>query len=89
MILHIAKIKSLQILDATFDDVLPLAIKTMSPSLEGLVRNIIRDYFNLNIAEQLNRYNILFTMHIITIRLQCIFLYTSFFNLIGIMGLYC
>ncbi|XP_011157969.1 phosphatidylserine lipase ABHD16A isoform X1 [Solenopsis invicta] len=49
-------IKSL-VLDATFDDVLPLAIKTMSPSLEGLVRNIIRDYFNLNIAEQLNRYN--------------------------------
>lgn len=29
----------------------------MSPSLEGLVRNIIRDYFNLNIVEQLNRYN--------------------------------
>ncbi|XP_036141377.1 phosphatidylserine lipase ABHD16A isoform X2 [Monomorium pharaonis] len=45
------------VLDATFDDVLPLAIKTMSPSLEGLVRNIIRDYFNLNIAEQLNKYN--------------------------------
>lgn len=43
-------------LDATFDDVLPLAVKAMSPSLEGLVRNIIRDYFNLNIAEQLNRY---------------------------------
>ncbi|XP_017792220.1 PREDICTED: protein ABHD16A [Habropoda laboriosa] len=49
-------IKSL-VLDATFDDVLPLAIMTMSSSLEGLVRNIIRDYFNLNIAEQLNRYN--------------------------------
>lgn len=46
----------LQILDATFDDVLPLAIKTMSPSLEGLVRSVIRDYFNLNVAEQLNRY---------------------------------
>jgi len=46
----------LQILDATFDDILPLAIKTMPPSLEGLVRNIIRDHFNLNIAEQLNRY---------------------------------
>ncbi|XP_043585203.1 phosphatidylserine lipase ABHD16A [Bombus pyrosoma] len=45
------------VLDATFDDVLPLAIMTMSSSLEGLVRNIIRDYFNLNIAEQLNRYN--------------------------------
>lgn len=28
----------------------------MFSSLEGLVRNIIRDYFNLNIAEQLNRY---------------------------------
>ncbi|XP_076762895.1 phosphatidylserine lipase ABHD16A isoform X1 [Xylocopa sonorina] len=45
------------ILDATFDDILPLAIMTMSLKLEGLVRNIIRDYFNLNIAEQLNRYN--------------------------------
>ncbi|XP_029160510.1 protein ABHD16A [Nylanderia fulva] len=45
------------VLDATFDDVLPLAIKTMSPSLKGLVRNVIRSYFNLNIAEQLNRYN--------------------------------
>lgn len=45
------------VLDATFDDILPLAIKAMPPSLEGLVRNIIRDYFNLNIAEQLNRYN--------------------------------
>ncbi|XP_066592600.1 phosphatidylserine lipase ABHD16A isoform X2 [Prorops nasuta] len=47
-------IKSL-ILDATFDDVLPLAYATMSSSLEGIVRNVIRDYLNLNIAEQLNR----------------------------------
>ncbi|XP_053994786.1 phosphatidylserine lipase ABHD16A [Hylaeus volcanicus] len=45
------------VLDATFDDILPLATTVMSSSLEGLVRNIIRDYFNLNIAEQLNRYN--------------------------------
>ncbi|EFN89228.1 Protein BAT5 [Harpegnathos saltator] len=45
------------ILDASFDDVLPLAIKTMPPYFEGVVRSIIRDYFNLNIAEQLNRYN--------------------------------
>ncbi|KAG7189789.1 hypothetical protein KM043_017451 [Ampulex compressa] len=45
------------ILDATFDDILPLAIMAMSSSLGGLVRTIIRDYFNLNIAEQLNRYN--------------------------------
>ncbi|XP_033340542.1 phosphatidylserine lipase ABHD16A [Megalopta genalis] len=45
------------VLDATFDDILPLAIMTMSSMLEGLVRSIIRDYFNLNIAEQLIRYN--------------------------------
>ncbi|XP_076169543.1 phosphatidylserine lipase ABHD16A [Ptiloglossa arizonensis] len=45
------------VLDATFDDVLPLAIMTMSSWLKGLVQNIIRDYFNLNIAEQLIRYN--------------------------------
>ncbi|KAH0949059.1 hypothetical protein HN011_000534 [Eciton burchellii] len=45
------------VLDATFDDILPLAIKAMPPLLEGLVRNIIRSYFNLNIVEQLNRYN--------------------------------
>lgn len=56
IIYNLIKITFSQILDATFDDVLPLAIRTMSPSLEGLVRNIIRDYFNLNIAEQLNRY---------------------------------
>lgn len=39
----------------------------MSPSLEGLVRNIIRDYFNLNIAEQLNRYIIYITLQYDTI----------------------
>ncbi|KAM0736562.1 Phosphatidylserine lipase ABHD16A [Formica fusca] len=50
-------IQSLVVLDATFDDIFPLAMKAMPPSLEGLIRNIIRDYFNLNIAEQLNRYN--------------------------------
>ncbi|KAK2575532.1 hypothetical protein KPH14_011252 [Odynerus spinipes] len=48
-------VKSL-VLDATFDDILPLAIMTM-PSLEGLVRNVIKLHFNLNIAEQLNRYD--------------------------------
>lgn len=53
---HYPSIHSL-ILDATFDDILPLAIMTMPPWLEGLVRNIIRDYFNLNIAELLNSYN--------------------------------
>ncbi|XP_047353012.1 phosphatidylserine lipase ABHD16A [Vespa velutina] len=44
------------ILDATFDDILPLAIMTM-PSLKGIVQHVIRLHFNLNIAEQLNRYD--------------------------------
>lgn len=48
-------IKSL-VLDATFDDILPLAIMTM-PILKGLVTNVMRSHFNLNIAEQLNRYD--------------------------------
>ncbi|CAK9829038.1 Phosphatidylserine lipase ABHD16A [Anthophora retusa] len=49
-------IKSL-VLDATFDDILPLGTMVMPSLFEGLVRNIIRNYFNLNIAVQLNRYN--------------------------------
>lgn len=44
------------ILDATFDDVLPLAITRMPRPLEGLVRATVRDHLNLNIAEQLVRY---------------------------------
>ncbi|KAL2742040.1 LOW QUALITY PROTEIN: phosphatidylserine lipase ABHD16A [Vespula maculifrons] len=44
------------ILDATFDDILPLAIMTM-PLLKGIVQHVIRLHFNLNIAEQLNRYD--------------------------------
>ena len=42
-------------LDATFDDVLHLAIARMPTVVEGLVRTIVREYLNLNIAEQLNR----------------------------------
>ncbi|XP_012279505.1 protein ABHD16A isoform X2 [Orussus abietinus] len=45
------------VLDATFDDVLPLAVDRMPTAVEGIVRTIIREYLNLNIAEQLNRYN--------------------------------
>ncbi|KAF7399446.1 hypothetical protein HZH68_008038 [Vespula germanica] len=44
------------ILDATFDDILPLAIMTM-PLFKGIVQHVIRLHFNLNIAEQLNRYD--------------------------------
>ncbi|XP_024946678.1 protein ABHD16A isoform X2 [Cephus cinctus] len=45
------------VLDATFDDILPLAITKMPARLEGLVRTTVREYLNLNVAEQLNRYN--------------------------------
>lgn len=72
-----------QILDATFDDILPLAMTTM-PSFGGLVRNIIRDYFNLNIAEQLNRCSITILGN---------FMYENIFNRsfdsTGIMAVYC
>lgn len=44
------------ILDATFDDVLPLAASKMPPSWEPIVRRTIRGYLNLNNLEQLNRY---------------------------------
>jgi hypothetical protein len=46
-----------QILDASFDDVLPLATSRFPAAWEPLVRNIIRDYMNLNNGEQLIRYN--------------------------------
>ncbi|XP_011495273.1 PREDICTED: abhydrolase domain-containing protein 16A [Ceratosolen solmsi marchali] len=45
------------LLDATFDDILPLALARMPTSIEPLVRNVIRNYFNLNISAQLNRYD--------------------------------
>ncbi|XP_051175439.1 phosphatidylserine lipase ABHD16A [Leptopilina boulardi] len=48
-------IKSM-ILDATFDDVLPLATSKMPLAIENIVRSTIRQYLNLNIAEQLIRY---------------------------------
>ena len=47
----------MKVLDATFDDILPLALARMPTSIESLVKNVIRNYFNLNVAKQLNRYN--------------------------------
>lgn len=45
------------ILDATFDDVLQLALPRMPQSISGIVRVAIRRYVNLNNAELLNQYN--------------------------------
>lgn len=45
------------VLDATFDDVLPLAISRMPTAIDGIVRSVIREYLNLNVAEQLKRYD--------------------------------
>ncbi|GLH15087.1 Protein BAT5, putative [Gryllus bimaculatus] len=44
------------ILDATFDDVMPLAITRMPNVLEPIIRRTIREYMNLNNAEQLLKY---------------------------------
>ncbi|XP_022238503.1 protein ABHD16A-like [Limulus polyphemus] len=44
------------ILDATFDDILPLAKARMPPSWGPLVGRTIRNYMNLNNAEQVIRY---------------------------------
>lgn len=45
------------ILDATFDDVLQLAIPRMPSSLSGIVKIAIRDYVNLNNTELMNQFN--------------------------------
>lgn len=44
-------------LDATFDDVLQLAIPRMPTSISGIVRIAIREYVNLNNTELINHYN--------------------------------
>lgn len=46
-----------QILDATFDDVLQLALPIMPNSLSGIVRIAIREYVNLNNIDLMNNYN--------------------------------
>ncbi|KAF4532430.1 hypothetical protein B566_EDAN003883 [Ephemera danica] len=44
------------VLDASFDDVLPLALSRFPVSWEPLVHRIIREYMNLNNIEQLTKY---------------------------------
>lgn len=44
------------ILDATFDDILPLAVSKMPATWKPLVVNTIRSYFDLNISDNLSRY---------------------------------
>lgn len=44
------------ILDATFDDLVALALKVMPQSWKGLVVRTVREHFNLNVAEQLCLY---------------------------------
>jgi len=45
------------ILDATFDDLLPLALAQMPRSWKPLVVRTVREYLNLNVAEQLCKFN--------------------------------
>uniref|UniRef100_A0A667ZKF5 Abhydrolase domain containing 16A, phospholipase n=1 Tax=Myripristis murdjan TaxID=586833 RepID=A0A667ZKF5_9TELE len=44
------------VLDASFDDLLPLALKVMPDSWRPLVQHTVRQYMNLNNAEQLCKY---------------------------------
>ncbi|XP_014230979.1 protein ABHD16A isoform X1 [Trichogramma pretiosum] len=53
---HYPKIQSL-LLDATFDDILPLALARMPVSIHPLVKNVIRTHFHLNVASLLNSYD--------------------------------
>uniref|UniRef100_A0A8C8RS72 Phosphatidylserine lipase ABHD16A n=1 Tax=Pelusios castaneus TaxID=367368 RepID=A0A8C8RS72_9SAUR len=44
------------VLDASFDDLVPLALKVMPDSCRGLVTTTVRQYLNLNNGEQLCKY---------------------------------
>ncbi|XP_077192050.1 ABHD16B [Paroedura picta] len=44
------------VLDATFDDLLPLALNVMPKSWKKLVVRTVKDHFNLNVGEQLCKY---------------------------------
>ncbi|XP_078006036.1 ABHD16B [Phascolarctos cinereus] len=41
------------VLDAPFDDLMPLALKVLPTFCNGLVERTVREHFNLNVAEQL------------------------------------
>ncbi|GAU96726.1 hypothetical protein RvY_08127 [Ramazzottius varieornatus] len=45
------------VLDATFDDLLPLALARMPPAMSTVVKHSVRTYLNLNVAELLCQYN--------------------------------
>ncbi|XP_022910096.1 phosphatidylserine lipase ABHD16A isoform X2 [Onthophagus taurus] len=45
------------VLDASFDDILPLAVNHMPRWAESVVRTAIREYINLNNFEQLTKYS--------------------------------
>lgn len=45
------------VLDATFDDILPLALPRMPESLSGIVKLAIRNYMNLNNSDLIMKYN--------------------------------
>ncbi|KAI1729239.1 alpha/beta hydrolase fold domain-containing protein [Ditylenchus destructor] len=45
------------ILDASFDDLVPLAIEKMPAIMSSVVHYTVRRYFNLSIAKQLAKYN--------------------------------
>ena len=45
-----------KILDATFDDLLPLAVPRMPASVSGVVTRAVRKYINLCVGEQLAQY---------------------------------
>jgi len=44
------------VLDATFDDLLPLAVPRMPASMSGLVTRAVKNHINLNVREQLEKY---------------------------------
>ncbi|XP_072489359.1 ABHD16B [Notamacropus eugenii] len=45
------------VLDAPFDDLMPLALKVLPTFCKGLVERTVREHFNLNVAEQLCCYS--------------------------------
>jgi len=45
------------VLDATFDDLLPLAIPRMPASMSGLVTRAVKNYINLNVGDQLAKFS--------------------------------
>lgn len=45
------------ILDASFDDIVPLALPRMPRSISGIVRHAVRKYVNLNISALLEQFN--------------------------------